>query len=493
MNLEITPYHKRSELLVLMLSVSAIVLGMIKFQLPGLDGTASDLREIPLLVALLYIRKPLYIIPLSAIGLIRPFESDAFYFGDVISHLTGLGVGWFLLQFIQKRQLKTYIKAALWATFVPIYYFFILIPLIILFYQWIDMLKANFADVYSQFSRSVLFEMIATAFVTGLHLAQTIVSKSLKMKNIELELHKEHLEKLVAERTEEIMFKNKNLEQKQDEILTQNEKITFQNQLLSDKQRQVQLQNEEIKSGIRYALTIQQAMLPVQTHIDEVFENFIIYLPKDIVSGDFFWFEKIDNKYLLLAADCTGHGVPGAFMSLIGMYLMHSVVNENRLSAPEKILTEMDTRLRFALKQEQNLNDDGIDVCICLIEKTTVGQRVTFAGAKRPLFYYTDNQIYTIRGDRKSIGGKSHSDRLEFTSHTIELKHGDCFYLSTDGFADQNAPSRKRIGSQRFSEILAEAAPLSAIEQNAYILNVLKTHRGTEDQRDDITVIGIKV
>jgi ligand-binding sensor domain-containing protein/serine phosphatase RsbU (regulator of sigma subunit) len=312
----------------------------------------------------------------------------------------------------------------------------------------------------------------------------------IRVKSIEKQ--KKVLENLVKQRTAQV-------EQQKEEIMAQRDDLEKQN-------NKIEMQNEQIKSSIRYALTIQSAILPIEDNIKPLFNFFLIYRPKDIVSGDFYWFSHITKeqqqngegeKIFLAAVDCTGHGVPGAFMSLIGNRLLGEIVNERRIFNPGEILDRLNNGVRSALKQEQTENNEGMDVCLCVFEPINENQtKVSFAGAKRPLFYYKqgDKDLSVIKGDRKSIGGiHSRLDKQPFKSHDITLNSGDLLYLTTDGIIDQNAPDRKRFGSLRFMETIRQNIMLSMDRQKKTIEDVLDLYMQDAEQRDDITVFGIRL
>lgn len=276
-------------------------------------------------------------------------------------------------------------------------------------------------------------------------------------------------------------------------------------------------QEKEFRIGsIRYALTIQRAILPIKEQMDRLFDSFILFRPKDIVSGDFYWYSHIsangepkletelhenDNyigdKFFLAAVDCTGHGVPGAFMSMIGNRILNEIVNERKVHNPKEILNMLNNGIKHALKQDKTDNNDGMDVCLCMMERQNQDKiKVTFTGAKRPLFYFKKdkNHIETIRGDRKSIGGvRSKKSKIKFTNQEIILKKGDVMYLTTDGIIDQNAPNRKRFSTPRLVELLNKIALEPLNTQRTEIENALDKHQQDEMQRDDITLIGLRL
>jgi len=263
----------------------------------------------------------------------------------------------------------------------------------------------------------------------------------------------------------------------------------------------LQLQNQQITASIRYAKTIQTAILPMETQIAENFEHFIIFRPKDIVSGDFYMFisNVIDKHEYFFAAtvDCTGHGVPGAFMSMIASRIINEIIKEKNIFETNKILDELDTNIRKALKQEFSQNNDGMDLCICRIEKFDNCKAVIiFTGAKRPLYYYKNGaeEVSILKADRKSIGGrKQNIDVVFFTNQTIILDKTDIIYLSTDGLIDQNNEDRKRFGSSNFLRTLNNNKNQALDIQKNMLEKALNDWQQNCEQRDDITVFALKI
>ncbi|MBN1251038.1 MAG: SpoIIE family protein phosphatase [Bacteroidales bacterium] len=273
------------------------------------------------------------------------------------------------------------------------------------------------------------------------------------------------------------------------------------NAILEKQNIDIAHKNKKIIDSIRYAQTIQQAILPLKESIDKHFESFIIFQPKDIVSGDFYWFNHYEsvNKSVFAVVDCTGHGVPGAFMSMIANRLLVEVVSEKEIFEPVQILEEVDKSLRNALMQDETSNNDGMDVGICVIEKIDDNNsKIEFAGAKRPLFYTENdlNEIKYIKGTVRGIGGRKRlrkKSKKEFEKHTLNLKKGEILYLTTDGFFDLQSPNRKKFGRINFMKILEENSKKSLQEQKDIIVDTLHLHKGSEFQIDDITIMGIKI
>jgi serine phosphatase RsbU (regulator of sigma subunit) len=260
-------------------------------------------------------------------------------------------------------------------------------------------------------------------------------------------------------------------------------------------------QNMEIKASIRYAQTIQQAILPSLSDIEKYFDPFIIYMPKDIVSGDFYWFSENNNdnknSAFFAVVDCTGHGVPGAFMSMIANQLLNEIVSERKITKPSKILETLNTMIRSALRQEQTDNNDGMDLGLFKIESISPKKyKLIYSGAKRPLYIINnkENRLINNPGDRKSIGGYGLSKReLEFTDFETEIEKGDIIYLFSDGIVDQNGPDRKKFGRINLEEALIDCAKLEPSKQKLIIEERLFAYMQKEEQRDDITLVGLKI
>jgi serine phosphatase RsbU (regulator of sigma subunit) len=283
----------------------------------------------------------------------------------------------------------------------------------------------------------------------------------------------------------------------------QNEKINNQNIKIEEQRNKLQIQNTKLNDSINYAQNIQTAILPDDPDLEKFFEKFVLFKPKDIVSGDFYWFTEINdeevNKIFLAVVDCTGHGVPGAFMSMIGNRVLNEIISEKRVYEPSKILALLNQHVIEALKQEYSENADGMDVCLIRMDKTSnPGQKIYFSGAKRPLYHYStiDRKIHTTKGDRFSIGGiskKKDKKQKNFTTHEINVSKGDILYLTTDGMIDQVNSNGKRFTSKRLLDALNKYAEYPLEKQKNVLNNSIEDFKGNTEQRDDITVIGAKI
>ena len=295
------------------------------------------------------------------------------------------------------------------------------------------------------------------------------------------------ISRALAERNIEVTEQAHKLQQIQHEIIAQRDKIEIQNNGLA-------AQNLKNTQSIQAALTIQQALLPFEERVKRILlAHFVVYLPKDIVSGDFYWIEQAHDKNILIVADCTGHGVPGAFMSLIGISLLDKIILQQDITEPAKILEALHALTQKALKQDDTKDDNGMDIGIMVwdTEQATENKTIYFAGAKHTL-YYVDakdrTQVQLLLPDRKSIGGVYNREPV-FETKTITLPAHSFLYMCSDGFFDQNNVRRKKINKQAFFEVVLAHDSLES--QKVAILDLLYTHMKDTDQRDDITMIGV--
>lgn len=257
--------------------------------------------------------------------------------------------------------------------------------------------------------------------------------------------------------------------------------------------RTLREKNKEITDSISYAKNIQQAILQSDSFLKTKFKDgFVLYLPKDIVSGDYYFFyENVENKYVA-AIDCTGHGVPGALMSVIANSLLKEVFYNKNLTSPEEILYALDELLFESLNKnnQDEIRYDGMDISLCSINKKT--NVLNFAGAMRPLFLVRENELTEIKGSKYPLG--YYFEKKQFSLNTIQLKDNDQLYLTTDGYADQFGGNKnKKLNRKAFKELLISLNAMSGDEQNSFLDYSLRNWKQDEEQTDDILVIGITI
>ena len=301
-----------------------------------------------------------------------------------------------------------------------------------------------------------------------------------KIRERKLIHDKKILEQKVKERTIEIQEKAEEIEAQRDEITIQRDEILRQ--------------KEEITDSINYASRIQNAVLPLKDHFEKAFnDHFIIFKPRDIVSGDFYWIAEDPDKLYFTAADCTGHGVPGAFMSMLGMtYLNEIIANENKHLTANQILELLREKIKFSLHQtgKEGENKDGMDMAMCILHKKK--NILEYAGAYNPLYLYRNGELHEYKADRMPIG-IYHVEKEHFTNHEIKLKSGDNFYIFSDGYVDQfGGPAQTKFKSSNLKKLLNEVQDKPMNAQRQILEERFYKWKGNLDQLDDIIMIGIK-
>ena len=271
------------------------------------------------------------------------------------------------------------------------------------------------------------------------------------------------------------------------EVLQQKFELEKKNELIAEK-------NKEMTDSLNYAKRIQAAILPEMNLISKTFnQSFILYLPKDIVSGDFYFFSQQGNKTIIVAADCTGHGVAGAIMSMVGGSLLNQIVNEKKITDPAEILNLLNAGVIASLKQNENDTHDGMDVSLCTFDLEN--NALTFAGANRPLWLVRNQNLEVFKSDKFPIGGLQIERNESFEKQYIKLEKNDSVYIFSDGYADQfGGLLGKKIMTKKFKEVVLSIQDKSMSEQGEHLRQFLNDWMGDSfEQVDDILVIGIKV
>jgi serine phosphatase RsbU (regulator of sigma subunit) len=296
----------------------------------------------------------------------------------------------------------------------------------------------------------------------------------LKMRD-ELAETERILEQKVKERTEE--------------VVRQRDEIERQRLKLEDLYK-------DVTDSIRYAKRLQYSILPPKELIDEICPNsFVLFKPKDIVSGDFYWFDQLDGKSLCAAVDCTGHGVPGAFMSLVGSNGLNAAVREHQTKTPGLILDELNKFVNESLNKDRGTEEshvrDGMDLSLCAIDYKKM--QLEFSGANNPLYIIRDNEFVIVKADKFAIGSFEPGSQ-HYTTNPVQLQKGDVIYMFSDGYADQFGGERgKKFLYKNFRDELMSIHHKEMEQQRKYLDDTIKKWQGSYEQVDDILVIGIRI
>ncbi len=282
---------------------------------------------------------------------------------------------------------------------------------------------------------------------------------------------------------------NMEIQRKSEEIVQQKKQI----EAIND---ELKVQSELIGQSLLAAKTIQNAMLPYESRILEFFDDFFeIYKPRDVVSGDFYWMARVDGKAIVAAADCTGHGVPGAFMAMIGHAILDKIILLQENYDPAAILRELHNELRFAFRNQTSGEVNGMDISVVLVELFDEDMyRVVFAGAKSDFLYVSTNMdsVVRVRGNNATLGS-SRGIKERFKNNVFFLNKGSIIYLCSDGYSDQTNPENKRFGRTELVRLLSSVHKLPFREQKIRIENALAEFQQSAPQRDDILVLGFKL
>ena len=348
---------------------------------------------------------------------------------------------------------------------------------------------------------------------------ENLSSEQLLIEKQKLDILKQELEeknKQMFAMSETVYKEKKKIEEQLKEILQEKSQLEIQKKendekvkmlweqstaIHNEKERidklktQVEYRHKEIIDSVHYAKKIQQAILPSQELVSAFLpDSFIFFKPKNIVSGDFFWIHRIDANCVLFAAvDCTGHGVPGAFMSIMGYHLLEQVVMEHQIYEPGLILSELSKSVVRSLKQTNELESvkDGMDIALCKIDYQN--RTLEYAGAHNSLYLVRNGILTETKADRKSVG-ISMAKSVEFFNHQINLEKGDCLYVFSDGYVDQKGgPDNVKFFYQPFKELLLAIHQESMPIQKQKLEQVITDWKGGKGQIDDMLVIGLRV
>jgi serine phosphatase RsbU (regulator of sigma subunit) len=284
---------------------------------------------------------------------------------------------------------------------------------------------------------------------------------------------------------------NIRLEEKNRTISAQKDEIEQQRDVAAAQRDQIAYQKKHITDSIMYARRIQAALLPSLELFSDKLEHFVLYKPLAIVSGDFYWVSTKEKLQVIIAADCTGHGVPGAFMSMLGVTLLNEIVNGKQILMPDKIIENLRDGVIKSLKQvvDEDTVKDGMDIAVCVVDFNE--NILWFAGANNPLYLVRGKELIHYRADKMPVA--IHYKMQPFTLHRVELQKGDAFYIFSDGYADQfGGPKEKKFMSAQLKETLVELSGKPMLQQGERLNEIFEQWRGDNPQVDDVTLIGVR-
>lgn len=349
-----------------------------------------------------------------------------------------------------------------------------------------------FFSFFFEMIRSITFDAFESTYQKNIRFLQIISLKNNTLKNSNQEL---------SQLTEEIKSQMDYLKILNDELVQQNEMIATQNSQLESQSKEIATQRDvlvqykqNIDDSILYASYIQNALLPSDDLLKEYFpDNFILYKPRNVIGGDFYFIKKIGDNMIIAAADCTGHGVPGAMLSMLGIASLSEIVYRKEIYSTSMMLSDMRREVTNVLSRKDNIYDakDGMDISLCMINLSTL--ELQFSGAHNPVFLVRNNELIYLKADKILVGNSITHDRI-FTHQNIQLKKDDCLYLFSDGFSDQlGGVTRKKYLMKNFQELLVEVAENDMITQKEILLSTLSRWKGNNDQTDDVMILGIRI
>ncbi|MBI5219924.1 MAG: DUF4154 domain-containing protein [Bacteroidia bacterium] len=358
-------------------------------------------------------------------------------------------------------------------------------------------LSKSFEQIKKQ-QLALLFFIIVVVLILGLVFFIYRSYKTKKRANLLLQIKNDE----ISRQKEEIEAQRDRLSELNEELLQQKEEITSQRDEIEKQRDEITLKNTEITSSIYYAHQIQQIVLPGNALMSSFFSDyFIFYKPKDIVSGDFYWSARVGEKILFAVADCTGHGVPGAIMSMLGIAFLQDIINKKEITCASVILDELRDKIIASLQQKgvAGENQDGMDIALCVWDQKQ--NEIQFAGANNPVYIVEtgESPVSTIRELRPDkMPAAIHLHMRPFTNHSIKIEKGNIVYLFSDGFADQfGGPRGKKYFIKNFCKLISDNSSKPLAEQKAVFENALHSWMNDYgvryEQTDDITIMGIKL
>lgn len=316
------------------------------------------------------------------------------------------------------------------------------------------------------------------------------VNQRLILQNAEINEQKEE----IKSQADELIIRNKEVEESREEVMMQAEQLSEANEALTIQRDEIQKKNRQITDSITYASKIQHALLPTLEEIKAPFaDTMLLFIPRNIVSGDFYWYKKINKYVVFVAADCTGHGVPGAFMSMLGISFLNNIFSKDDPGKANDVLDQLRERVKSSLNQteKRKVAADGMDMTLCILDTET--NKLQFAGANNPLYLIRDKELHVYKADMQPIS--IFIKEKEFTNHEISLQEGDVIYVFSDGYLDQFGGQRgQKFKAKRFNELLLKIHDRPMKEQQTLLERTLDAWmQDNYTQLDDILILGIKI
>ena len=349
-----------------------------------------------------------------------------------------------------------------------------------------------FFSFFFESVRKITFSAFEKTYSKKIQYLKVISKKNTALKRTNRE---------VSNLSEELKTQNEYLKVLNKELVDQNEKIALQNRLMEVQGREITAQRDmliqqrqSIDDSILYASYIQKALLPTDDILKDNFSDFfILYKPRNIIGGDFYFYKKIDDSIIIAAADCTGHGVPGALLSMLGIASLSEIVYRLGITNTSVILGEMCREMRSIIKRNNKYDaKDGIDIALCKINIAT--KELQFSGAYNPVYIIRNKELMQLKADRIPVGTSIFEREPKFTNQDIKLQKGDSIYLFSDGFADQLSPvDRKKYLARNFQNLLVNESGKSMDKQKDILEYEFEKWRNGGDQTDDLMVLGIKI
>lgn len=317
--------------------------------------------------------------------------------------------------------------------------------------------------------------------------------KELIKYNKELEQEKEKSQELLQElqsQNDEIQLINTALTEKQELVSKKNKELNETLKIVSSQQEKITSINKDIRDGLYYAKTIQDAMLPSDTVLDEILQDyFLIFEPKEIVGGDFYYAAQINNYLIFAVADSTGHGIPGGFMSMLGISFLHNIIHRTETDEAGLVLDLMRKRIKEIFYKAESYNHNGLDIAFCAVNIDS--GMMQYAGAFNPIIIFRNNELIEQKATRNPIG--IYPIEKQFKTSYIQLQENDMIYLYSDGFHDQiGQKTQKKLGSKHFKNTLYSLHNMDLKKQKQYLLKTFRDWKGNQEQTDDVCLLGLR-